>query len=242
MHNTQEEENTKVPPEYTSRPMVDLLVSIIIPTVILIKFSGDDFLGATNALIIALMFPLGWGLFERIKNKKNNFIAGLGLISILLTGGIGLLELDTQWLAIKEATIPAIISIAIITSTYTRYPLIKTFIYNPLIMNVNKIKQRLEEFDNTKAFEKMLLKATYFLSATFFFSAIVNYILASLIVVSPAGTTAFNEELGRLTMLSYPIIVLPSMFMIVGISYYLSHKIHKMTGLKYTEIYNNVSE
>ncbi len=35
----------------------------------------------------------------------------LGLISVLLTGGIGLLELDPQWLAIKEAAIPGIIGI-----------------------------------------------------------------------------------------------------------------------------------
>ncbi len=231
------QKNIKKTSEYKPRPMIDLLVSIIIPTIILIKFSGDDFLGVTNALIIALMFPLAWGIFERIKNKKNNFIALLGIISILLTGGIGLLELDTQWLAIKEAAIPGIIGLAVIISTYTRYPLIRTLIYNPNIMNVEKIKQRLEESKSTKEFEKLLLKATYFLSATFFFSAVINYVLASLIVTSPTGTVAFNEELGRLTMLSYPVIVIPVMFMIFGISYYLLRKINKMTGLKYDEIF-----
>ncbi len=72
--------------------MIDLFISIIIPSFILMKFSGEDALGATQALIIALSFPLGWGLFELIKNKKFNFITLLGLVSVLLTGGIGLLK------------------------------------------------------------------------------------------------------------------------------------------------------
>ncbi len=228
--------NTQKSPDHKPRPMIDLLVSIVIPSVILMKFSGDDALGATTALITALAFPLSWGLFERLKYRKNNFIALLGLISVVLTGGIGLLELDTQWLAIKEATIPGIIGIAVLVSTRTRYPLIKTLLYSPTIMNVDKIKQKLEELGNTIAFENSLLKATYLLSTTFFFSATMNYILARWIVTSPAGSTAFNEELGRLTLLSYPVIAIPSMLMMIAIFYYLWRTIHGMTGLKLEEI------
>ena len=77
--------------------MVDLLVSILIPSFILMKFSTPEYLGPSGALIIALAFPLGWGTFELIKYRKFNFIALLGLISVLLTGGIGLLELDAKW-------------------------------------------------------------------------------------------------------------------------------------------------
>ncbi len=228
--------STQKTPEHKPRPMIDLLVSIVIPSIILMKFSGEDDLGATTALITALAFPLGWGLFERLKYRKNNFIALLGLISVLLTGGIGLLELDTQWLAVKEAAIPGLIGIAVLVSTRTRYPLIKTLLYNPTIMNVEKIKLKLEQLGNTIAFESRLLKATYLLSSTFFFSATMNYILARWIVTSPAGSTAFNEELGRLTLLSYPVIAIPSMLMMMAIFYYLWRTIHGMTGLKLEEI------
>jgi len=106
--------------QHKPRPMLDMLISIIIPSTILMKLSGDDALGATTALIVALAFPLGWGLFERIHYKKNNFFAVLGLISVLLTGGIGLLQLDSQWLAVKEAAIPGLISIAVLVTTRTR--------------------------------------------------------------------------------------------------------------------------
>ncbi len=71
-------------PKHKSRPMVDLLVSIIIPSVILMNLSGGDDLGASGALIVALAFPVSWGLFELFKYKKFNFIALLGLIMYYL--------------------------------------------------------------------------------------------------------------------------------------------------------------
>lgn len=218
------------------RPLIDLLVSIVIPSVILMKLSGDDALGATTALIVALAFPLGWGLFELLKYKKFNFIALLGLVSVLLTGGIGLLQLDPQWLAVKEAAIPGLIGIAVLVSTRSRYPLVKTLLYSPTIMDVNKIKQKLDDLGNTAAFEARLLNATYLLSGTFLFSATMNYILAKWIVTSPSGSTAFNEELGQMTLLSYPVIAIPSMLMMMAIFYYLWRTIHGMTGLTLEEI------
>ncbi|HTN34264.1 MAG TPA: MFS transporter, partial [Marinobacter sp.] len=45
-------------PDHKQRPFVDLLVSIVIPSVILMKFSGDEYLGSVNALLIGLAFPL----------------------------------------------------------------------------------------------------------------------------------------------------------------------------------------
>lgn len=216
--------------------MIDLLVSIIAPSIVLMKLSGGDALGPSGALIAALAFPLTWGLFELFKYKKFNFIALLGLMSVILTGGIGLFQLDPQWLAIKEAAIPGLLGVAVLVSTFTRYPLIRTMIYNPAIMDVEKIKQRLEERGHSAAFDARLLKVTYLLSGTFFFSSLMNYILAKWIVNSPAGSVAFNEELAWMTLLSYPVIVIPSMLMMMGIIYYLWRTIHGMTGLSFEKI------
>ena len=211
--------------------MVDLLVSIIVPSIVLMKLSGDEALGASGALITALSFPLGWGLFELVKYKKFNWISLLGLISVILTGGIGLLQLDPKWLAIKEAAIPGLLGLAVLVSTFTRYPLIRTMLFNPAIMDVEKIKQKLEEFGHSEAFDNRLLKVTYFFSGTLFFSSLMNFTLATWIVTSPAGSVAFNEELAQMTLLSYPVIAIPSMLMMLGIFYYLWRTINGMTGL-----------
>ena len=217
-------------------PFIDLIVSIVIPSVVLMKFSGKDDLGPTMALIVALAFPICWGLYELIVNKKRNFIALLGIISVLLTGGIGLLQLDNKWLAIKEAAIPLIIGLVVLGSTFTRFPLVRTLLYNPKVMNVDKISQRLEEKQQTDLFEKRLLSANYLLAGTFFFSAVMNYILAKWIVVSPSGSEAFNEELGRMTLMSYPVIAIPSMIMMIGIFYFLWRTINRLSGLSLEEV------
>lgn len=223
-------------PDHKPRPLVDLLFSIIIPSLILMKFSGDNGLGTSTALIVALALPLSWGLYELLKYRTFNIIALLGLISVLLTGGIGLLQLDPQWLAIKESAIPGLIGIAVLVSTRTRYPLIRTLLFSPAVVDVSKVKQKLENLGNTAAFEGHLLNATYMLGSTFFFSAVMNYLLAKWIVTSPAGSTAFNEELGRLTLLSYPVIAIPSMLMMLAIFYYLWRTIHVMTGFTLEDI------
>lgn len=213
-----------------SNPLVELTITLIIPALILMKLSEPTDLGPANALLLALSFPLGWGIRDFWKRQKINVFAVLGIVSTLLTGGIGLLELDTRWLAVKEAAVPGLIGLAVLGSTYTRYPLVKTILLNPSIIDLARLQERLESHGATQAFETRLMHATWMLSGTFFFSSVMNYFLATYIVVSPAGTPAFNEELGRLTMLSYPFIALPSMAMMIFAIYYLSRAIEKLTG------------
>lgn len=222
--------------DYKPRPFIDLIISLLIPSFILMKQSGPEDLGPTYALIVALAFPISWGLYEMIRFRHFNFIALLGLISVLLTGGIGLLKLDTQWLAIKEAAIPGLIGLGVFITTFTKYPLVKTFIYSPKVFNVDVIKARLEENNNSEAFDKRLQNANFLLSGTFAFSSVVNYILAVMIVTSPAGTPEFNEQLGQMNLLSYPVIALPSTVMMMGILYFLWRTINGLTGLKFEEV------
>lgn len=219
-----------------SKPLLEALVAIIIPSVILMKLSGEEVLGVLPALLLALAFPLGWGAFDLARRRKVNLFAVLGLVSILLTGGIGLLQLDTQWLAVKEAAVPGLIGLAVLISTRTRYPLIRTLLYNPALIDVVRVRAQLEARGAVQTFEARLQRATWMLGGTFFFSSAMNYFLASWIVVSPAGSAAFNEELGRLTLMSYPVIALPSTLMMMFVFYYLSRVIRELTGLKLTDL------
>jgi len=225
-------------PGKKSNPLFELLINIVIPSVILMKFSGEQDLGAVGGLLVALAFPLGWGALELLGRGKINFFSVLGLVSILLTGGIGLLQLDTQWLAVKEAAIPGLIGLAVLISTRTRYPLVKTLLYSPALIDVARVQQQLETRGTVRDFELRLRNATYMLGGTFFFSAAMNYFLATWIVTSPAGSEAFNAELGRLTLLSYPMIALPSMLMMMAALYYLGRAMRELAGLKLTEALN----
>ena len=212
-------------------PLFEILITIIVPAVILMKLSGESSLGPTRALVLALAFPLGWGLWDGWKRRKLNWLSVLGVVSTLLTGGIGLLKLDAQWLAVKEAAVPGLIGLVVLGSNWTSWPLIRVLVFNPTLFDVDRVNAALEERRNVVPFELRLRTGTMLLAATFFFSAVMNYVLARWVVTSPAGSEAFNEELGRLTLLSYPIIAVPSMLMMMALLFWLARGAKALTGL-----------
>ena len=221
-----------------SNPLFEILFNVFIPSLILMKLSGDEHLGTAMALVVALLFPIVYGGMDLVRNKKFNFIAALGFISVLLTGGIGLLELDTRWLALKEALIPGVIGLAVLGSTFTRYPFMQKMILNDTVLNLSLITERLKESGKSEAFERCLMSSNYLFASTFAFSSAMNYFLATWMVTSPAGTAEFNEELGKLTLYSYPIIAIPSMLMMFGIFYYVWRQIRAMTSLETEQIFH----
>jgi hypothetical protein len=119
----------------------------------------------------------------------------------------------------------------ILASTWTRSPLIRMLVFNASLFDLDRVNKALDDKNNHPAFEQRLRTGTMLLAGTFFFSAVANYLLARYVVNSPAGTQAFNEELGRLTLLSYPVIALPSMAMMMALMFWLAHGAKKLTGL-----------
>lgn len=216
--------------------LLELLFNIAAPSIILMKLSGEAYLGTVGALILALAFPIGYGLYDFIKNRAFNFISLLGFISTLLTGGIGLFQLDVEWLAIKEAAIPSVIALVILASGFMGKPLIAKLILNPLIFNLPLIYDTLAAKGRTQEFKSKVNRANHFLAMTSVFSATMNYLLAKWIVTSPAGTVEFNEQLGEMTALSYPVIAIPSTIMLVVIMVYVAKVITRLTELTFEQV------
>jgi hypothetical protein len=212
-------------------PLLEIGVTILLPAVILMQLSGEARLGPLKALLLALAFPVGWALWDGWRRRKLNWIAVLGIVSTLLTGGIGLLKLDAGWLAVKEAAVPGLIGLVILVSVASKRPLIHLLVFNATLFDVDKVQRALAERGTAAAFEARLRQGTALLAGTFFFSAVANYVLARWVVVSPAGSEAFNQELGRLTLLSYPVIAIPSMLMMMGLMLWLARCARQLTGL-----------
>ncbi|WP_231757722.1 VC0807 family protein [Microbulbifer elongatus] len=232
------ETTTEIPADKPHKESLlgNLLLNIVIPTLILTKLSGDDWLGTKWAIVVALAFPLGYGLRDLQRSGKINFFSALGVISILLTGGMSLLELDAKYIAIKEAAIPGLLGILTIASLYTRWPLVRTLIYNDRILDTAKIANRLAAKNNETAFNRTLQQASWMIAGSFFLSSTLNYILAEVLLQSPPGTAAFNEELGKMTALSFPVIALPATIILMLVLVFLFRRIGKLTGLTLEEI------
>ncbi|MGB0371382.1 MAG: VC0807 family protein [Opitutales bacterium] len=217
--------------------MLNLGMNLILPVLILNK--GKDWLDLSPSiiLVVALAFPLGYGIYDFATRKKFNFFSIIGFVSVLLTGGIGLMELDNRWLAIKEAAIPGIFAIVIAGSAFTRKPLVKAFMLNPELMDVDRIDKSIHTEEDRLALDKLLTRGTWYLAASFVVSAILNYVLATMIVTSAPGTDAYNAELGKLQLVSFGVIMIPSMIMLGYTGYYIFSGIKKLTGLGLEDLF-----
>ena len=93
-------------------PFLNLGFNIILPVIILNK--GQNFISSESApvyvLLLALSFPFVYGLTDFVRIKKINAVSVIGLVSIALTGGLALMELEGIYFAIKEAAIPLVLA------------------------------------------------------------------------------------------------------------------------------------
>ncbi|MEN0058699.1 MAG: VC0807 family protein [Bdellovibrio sp.] len=220
---------------------LNLIFNIVLPVLILNKLS--KFVGPLAALILALAFPLGYGIYDLLKRKKVNAFSALGLLNVLLTGGLALMGLHGFWFAVKEAAFPALVGAFVLGSAFTKRPFIETLFLNPAIMKVEVLEQRLQEHGKQMEFHEHMRKATMWLSLSFVFSAVLNFVLARRIFINidpqlsaEAQSVVLNEQIADMTAWSMAVIMVPSILFLLGIFWYLMKGIKEFAGLKTDEL------
>jgi hypothetical protein len=220
--------------------MLNLILTIVVPVVILTRFSGEDDLGPDRALALALALPIGYAIYEFLRTRRVSANPIIGVIGVLLTGGFRLLELPPEWFAIKEAAIPAALALAILGSAWIGKPLARIFLNT--FLDREKIDAALAANGTGAEYEQRTSIATYLLAGAFVLSAILNFVLARIVVTSEPDTAAFNSELGRMTALSYPIIMVPVMIVLFGTILYIFNTVGKLTGLEIEDMMKQKSK
>ena len=232
----------KKPVQKNQNALLNLLVNIAFPAIILNKFSDPTKLGPVLAMVLALSLPVLYGAWEFFTTRHHNFISILGFVSILLTGSLGLLQVDGVWFAAKEAAIPGLIALVTLGSLKTSKPLVKLILYNDRIINIDAVETALDVRGSRSGFSRLMTHTTLVLAVSFVVSSILNFALAVWILKSPAGTPQFNEELGRMTALSYPVIVIPSLLVMMVAVWMLIRGLKTLTGLEMEQILSEQSQ
>ena len=222
--------------------LLSIVFNIVLGSLTLTYLSKPEALGPRLATIVALIFPLGYGLWDYRQRRQTNFVSVIGVASILLTGGLMLLEMDSFWIAVKEAAIPAVIGLAVLFSMRSKRPLVREFLLNDQVIDMARIDQALAERGNRTAFDRLLANSSYWLVASFMISSFLNFTLARYLLKSPPGSPEFNAEIARMQVLSWPVIVIPSMVMTMASLWYLIRGLTKLTGLKLDHLFHPAPE
>jgi len=225
------------PPSKKENLLVNLVCNIALPTLVLTRFSGDRWLGPVAGLIVALAFPLGYGVYDYLQRRRANFISIAGFASVLLTGGLGLLKAGGIWFAVKDAAVPLVMGAGVLLSLRAKTPIVQEIFLNEQVMDVARVEATLAERGHEEGFRRLLTAASRWLGGAFVVSAGLNFCLARYLLKSPPGTPEFNAELGRMHLLSWPVIVLPSMVVMMLAFWRLITGLKQLTGLTLDEIF-----
>lgn len=211
--------------------LVNLICNIAVPTYVLTSLSKEERLGPLWGLVLAILFPVGYGLYDFARRRRTNFISIIGFLSVLLTGVLGLMQVGGFGFAVKEAVMPTLIGAAILISLRTPRPLVKELLFNEQIIDVARVTAVLAEQGRQRELDRLMLKVSLWLGGSFVLSAVLNFSLASYLLRGTPGTPEFNAQLGRMHLLSWPVIVVPSMLVMMAVFWRLISGLKRLTGL-----------
>lgn len=227
---TAEVKNSKPAQEH---PLANILINVLIPVLALSYLSKEPgaagaklwHIGPLNALFVALIFPIAYGIWFFIKTRKMNFFSGLGLFSVILTGGLTLFlwnkdgtvkENAAVLFGLKEASIPFVLGFAVIASHWSKTPLLRTFLYTDSIFDIPKIEGKVTELGKLEDYNKVILSSTILFGMSFFISTILNfglamYFLGDLDHTAVNAREIYNEKVAKVTGWGFVIIGVPIM-------------------------------
>lgn len=220
----------KPPPE---NPLLNLLLNIILPVSVLNK--GSHYVDPRLALALALSFPLIYGIQDYYRRRHKNYVSLIGIVNVMLTGSLVLLNLNGMWFAVKDASLPFVLGLVVLGSAWSQSPAAKLLFCNPQILNMDMIDRKLAERNLVDRFKALLKQTTILLSISFFISAVCNYFLARHVFekIDPsleahAQTLMLNEQIAKMTWMGFAMIALPLMVFSGALVYYFLRSLGKL--------------
>jgi hypothetical protein len=228
-----------IPAKEQPHPLADLLLTVILPSVVLESLSKPERLGPAWALAVALILPLGFGLYCFVKKRGLNFFSVLGLVAVIVTGGLGLLNLDPIWFALKEAAFPVFLGLAFPLSFYWKKPLVNELLLNPQVINQRLLFGALNSPEKQQRFQSLMGRASWMLAGTMLMSAVANALLVLFYLKGTVpGTEDYTQAIGRQNWVGFIVIGVPMLAVTMALLFWLLRRIQGITGLERDDLMN----
>jgi len=228
------EAKRQVPPP--ENVWVSLVCNVILPGVLLGWLSKPERLGPVWGLVVALAIPLGYGLWDFFHRRQFNLLSVLGLTSVLMTGVLGLVKTDPFWFAVKAAAFSALMGLAIPLTLKSRRPLVKMLLYNEQIIDTERVDRVLSERGQTASLDALLRQVSWILAVSFLASGVVNFVMARWLVTATSGTPEFNDQVGKLHLIEWPVITLPFLGVMMWCLFRFLKTLSRLTDLTQDEL------
>ncbi|HSI63827.1 MAG TPA: VC0807 family protein [Candidatus Saccharimonadia bacterium] len=220
-------------------PLIEIVLTIILPSLVLDQLSKPERLGPLWALVVSLLFPLGFGVWCFVQKKGWNLFSILGFATILLTGSLGLLKLQAFWFAVKESTVPLIIGLAFPLSHRFGKPLINAMILQPHVMNLEALHGAITTPEKRTDYNQAVFRASCGMALGMVGSSIANFFLAMyLLGGKEPATEAFMKGIAKLNWMGMIVIGVPMMVVMLFVFFRLLKHLQRITGLERDDLMN----
>jgi hypothetical protein len=112
------------------------------------------------------------------------------------------------------------------------------FLMSPELVDVPAIEHSLKKNNQVVAFDRLILHCSLLMAASMLVCAVLSFLVAMFILKSEPGTTAFDQELGRMTLLSFPVAGGPAILVLFAAFWLLIRGVKQLTGLQTDDIFN----
>jgi hypothetical protein len=220
-------------------PLLDLLLTVVLPSAALEYLSAADRLGPFWALVVASLLPLGLGVYCWVTKSGLNLFSVLGLVAVIVTGGLGLLKPPAFWFGIKEIAVPVLIGIAFPLSHRWGKPIISAMLFAPHLINERALRAALDTPEKQASFERQLFQASLGLGIAMLGSAVINFALAMYLIGNKEpGSEAYVKAIGTLNWSGTLIIGVPLLIAMMVVMVRFLRGIQQLTGLEKDDLLN----
>lgn len=215
----------------SDNPLMMILLTLVIPSILIMTITKENLLGPQTGLMIAILFPLGFGMYRMLKRKEYNVYAGLGVLSTAITGLIGILKAGPHLFAVKEGLLPVIIGLSFLLSKDMKVPLIKPILLKASGYREHKVECRIKAYGLEHRYRALLSKTSVLFASSYLMSGFINYILALLMLKGPKGSSQLLAEVGRMNLISALVTIVPAVVIAIITIFYFLLSISSLTGI-----------
>ncbi len=229
----------KPQPPSPPNSLAELALTIVLPSIVLGHLSAPSRLGPAGALAVSLLFPVAFAAWCWWKRSGWNLVTVIGFVSVLLSGGLGLLELDASWFALKESVMPLALGAAFPLSHRFGKPLINALLMQPHLINLPAVKAALGTPEKTAAYQNALQRGSWGIGLAIMGSSAGTFLLALHLLRGKApGSEAFVRGIGTLNWASALVIGVPLCAVMLLVFLWLIRRVQSITGLERADLMN----